>query len=154
MGALDLDLGYLALFVGMRINELVLEQAHASGYGDIRQSHGYVFQHLVEGPKQVSELATLLGVSQQAASKAVAELVDLGYLERTVADDRRAREVALSDKARRAIAETRKSRAAIERRLVGTRGAEIARAKRLLASVLEDLGGADTVRARRVRAPR
>ena len=39
------------------------------------------------------ELASLLGVSQQAASKSVAELVELGYLTSTVSADRRAREV-------------------------------------------------------------
>jgi DNA-binding MarR family transcriptional regulator len=153
MDLADLDLGYLAQFVGARINELVLDKARADGHGDLRQSHGYVVQHLVEGPKQITRLAQLLGVSQQAASKSVGELVALGYLTSTVSGDRRAREVALSAKGKAAVAQTRKTRARIESKLLAHHGHELARAKRLLAAVLEELGGADAVRARRVREP-
>jgi len=150
----ELDLGYLGQFVGMRFNDLVLEKARAEGYGDLRYSHGYVVQHLIEGPKKVTELADLLGVSQQAASKSVAELVELGYLTSTVSADRRAREVALSERGRTALARARKTRAKIEQKLLAKHGAELVRAKALLAAVLEELGGAEVVRARRVREPR
>jgi DNA-binding MarR family transcriptional regulator len=92
-------------------------------------------------------------VSQQAASKSVGELVALGYLTSTVSGDRRAREVALSAKGKAAVAQTRKTRARIESKLLAHHGHELARAKRLLAAVLEELGGADAVRARRVREP-
>lgn len=152
MDLADLDLGYLAQFVGARINELVLAKAEEDGYGDLRQSHGYVVQHLIEGPKQVTQLAQLLGVSQQAASKVVGELVELGYLAMTVAGDRRARVVSLSAKGKAAVAATRKTRARIEAKLAH-HGGELARAKKLLAAVLEELGGGDAVRGRRVREP-
>ncbi|MES1174761.1 MAG: MarR family transcriptional regulator [Myxococcales bacterium] len=149
-----LDLGYLSLFVGLRFNELVLEALLAAGFTGIRHAHGYVFQHLLTGPLAVSELARHLGVTQQAASKSVAELTSLGYLEDTGSADARVRRVALTEQARAAIEKTRSIRAGYQRRLSKKHGAEVARACRLLASVLEDLGGAEAVRTRKVRAPR
>ncbi|MET0791839.1 MAG: MarR family transcriptional regulator, partial [Polyangiaceae bacterium] len=62
-----LDLGYLSLFVGLRINELVLDALLKAGFAGIRHAHGYVFQHLLPGPLAISELARHLGVTQQAA---------------------------------------------------------------------------------------
>ncbi|CAN5465683.1 MarR family transcriptional regulator [soil metagenome] len=150
----DLDLGYLAQFVGARINQLVVNNVRAAGHVELRQSHGYVVQHLVEGPKYITQLAELLGVSQQAASKSVAELVELGDATSTVSADRRAREVALSAKGKAAVAQTRKIRAKLEQGLRASHRHELARAKHLLAAVLEELGGADEVRARKVREPR
>ena len=41
-------------------------------------------QRLVEGPGTVGETAASLGVTQQAVSKTVRELVDLGYVAQTV----------------------------------------------------------------------
>ncbi len=151
----DLDLGYLCLFVGMRLNDLVLEALHRAGFRDLRHAHGYVFQHLVGGPRAVSDLARCLDVSQQAASKAVAELVELGYLEDAPSRDRRARTVRLSKRGRSSIARARAIRRGLERRIRERHGsAPIENAKSLLAQILEDLGGADAVRARRIRAPR
>ena len=82
---LQLDTGTLALFVGQAAAALVQEQLAAQGFGDLRFSHGYVFQHLIDGEPTVGELAAQLGMTQQGASKAVAELERLGYCER-VAD--------------------------------------------------------------------
>jgi DNA-binding MarR family transcriptional regulator len=150
----ELDLGYLAQFVGMRFNELVLERAEAEGYGDLRHAHGYVFQHLIEGPRRITELAERMGVTQQAVSKSVAELVELGYLTSDVGGDRRARQIALSKRGHAAVAQVRKTRARIEARVLAKHGAEVARAKALLAAVLDELGGTEAVRSRRVREPR
>ena len=149
-----LDLGYLALFVGLRFNELVLDALLAAGFAGIRHAHGYVFQHLLAGPMAVTELSRHLGVTQQAASKTVAELTSLGYLEDAGSSDARVRRVALSERARAAIEKTRSIRAGYQRRLSKKHGAEVVRARRLLASVLEELGGAQAVRTRKVRAPR
>ena len=145
-----LDLGYLALFVGQRINELVLEQM--GPYADLRTSHGYVFQHLIEGPRTITELAARLDVSQQAASKSVTELESLGYLTVSLASDRRAKIVALSPRALAAIEHGRSVRAKLEARLAAK--FELSRTKALLAEILDDLGGGDAVRGRRVREPR
>jgi len=103
----------------------------------------------------VADLARRLDVSQQAASKAVAELVALGYLEDAPSHDRRARTVRLSKRGLSSIERARAIRGTLEQRLRKRHGpATIERAKSLLARILEDLGGADAVRARRIRAPR
>jgi DNA-binding MarR family transcriptional regulator len=150
----SLDLGYLALFVGLRTNALILERLHAAGHPGLRDAHGYLFQHLIAGPRTITELAGCLGVTQQAASKAVAELIATGYLDDRGSDDRRARRIGLSKRGRAAIAKVRALRAAHERRLVGRHGPAIAQARRLLATVLDELGGTDAVRRRAIRAPR
>lgn len=149
-----LDLGYLALFVGMRINELVLDQLHAAGFEGLRQAHGYVFQHLLVRPLGITELAQLLGVSQQAASKSVAELLALGFLQEASGDDRRVRAITLSERGLACVRKARSLRAAMERRLVRRHGAEVARTRHLLAEILSELGGVSAVRTRTVRAPR
>ena len=55
---------------------------------EVRYSHGFLFQQLVEGPRPVGEIAANLGVTSQAVSKMARELEALGYVER-VADPRR-----------------------------------------------------------------
>lgn len=151
----SLDLGYLALFVGMRVNEVVLEEVHAAGFADLRHSHGYVFQHLLGGPRSIGELAALLEVTQQAASKSVAELVSLGYVEQAPSEDARVRRVGLSAHGLAAIEKTRAVRASLEERFKRRQGRPaVDEARRVLAEVLEGLGGTEAVRTRRVRAPR
>ena len=49
---------------------------------EVRYSHGFLIQQLVEGPRPVGEIAENLGVTSQAVSKAVRELEALGYVER------------------------------------------------------------------------
>lgn len=152
----DLDLGTLALFVGQACGDEVREALARGGFDDVRVSHGYVFQHLVEGPRPITELARRLEVSQQAASKAVSELVELGYL--ALSDDEgdaRRKQVRLSKKGEDVISAARRARAAQGRRLEKRFGAaELARCHRLLTAILDELGGTPAVRGRRVRAPR
>jgi len=151
----DLDLGYLALFVGMRVNERVQEELEAAGFAGVRQAHGYVFQHLLGGARSISELAGLLGVTQQAASKTVAELERLGYLEETPAEDARVRRVQLSSRGRAAVEKARALRTALAQRFESAHGKRAVDAARtLLADVLQSLGGAEAVRTRRLRSPR
>lgn len=150
-----LDLGYLALFVGMRVNELSLEALRAAGFEGLRHSHGFVFQHLLGGARSISELATLLEVTQQAASKTVAELEQLGYLEETPSPDARVRRVALSARGQAAVEQGRAIRAELHKGFERAQGRRaVDEARKLLARVLASLGGAETVRARRVRMPR
>jgi DNA-binding MarR family transcriptional regulator len=151
----ELDLGYLALFVGMRINELTLESVHAAGFAGLRDAHGYIFQHLLGGARSISELAALLEVTQQAASKTVAELERLGFIEETPSDDARVRRVRLSARGQAAVEQGRASRAELQKRFERSYGKRaVDDARELLARVLASLGGAEAVRARRVRMPR
>ncbi|TCO53428.1 DNA-binding MarR family transcriptional regulator [Actinocrispum wychmicini] len=67
------------------------------GREPLRPAHGYVFRYLVSTPATVVELAAQLGVTKQAASKTVAELVEWGYVERRPHEtDRRAHVLALT----------------------------------------------------------
>lgn len=150
-----LDLGYLGLFVGMRVNDLVLEALHAAGFQGLRQAHGYVFQHLLGGARSISELAKLLEVTQQAASKTVAELERLGYVEETASEDARVRRVQLSARGQAAVEKGRAVRAELEERFHRSQGRRaVEEARKVLANVLTSLGGAEAVRSRRVRSPR
>jgi DNA-binding MarR family transcriptional regulator len=155
-GALeDVGVGCLALLVGQRLNELVVLSLHAAGFAELRESHGYVFQHLAAGPKNVGELAERLGVSQQAASKSVAELVEVGYLDEVTVKDRRSRRVCLSPRGRAAMAKARAIRAEQEECFLEKFGpGPLAALHRTLHEMLTDLGGINAVRGRRVGAPR
>lgn len=105
----DVALVFLALAAHVqRENEAHMRR---KGFEDLRPSHGYVFQHLVTGPKSITQLARALEMTNQGASKAVIELEDLGYVHRRVSDaDARARHVELTARGRRAIEASREAR--------------------------------------------
>jgi len=150
----DLDLGYLALFLGMRVNQLVKERLQAAGYRGVRESHGYLIQHLIETERSITELAQRMQVTQQAVSKAVAELAHLGVLEVLPGADKRSKIVRLSARGWHIVKESRRIRRQIDRRLIHTAGAApYGRARRILVQCLEALGGMDPVRSRRIPPP-
>jgi hypothetical protein len=130
----------------------VVERLKREGHSGLRHAHGSVFQHLVAGPRTVTELAKLLEVSQQAASKSVAELTALGYLEDT--ESRIGARGASRCRSAAAPPSTgRGAPRAVRAEIVERPGeAEVTRARRLLASVLEHLGRLEAVRTRRIRA--
>ena len=109
------------------------------------------------GPLPIGALAERLGVTQQAASKAVADLERRGYVERASgAADGRVRHVSLTERGLRgdrgrAAATAPRCEAELAHKL-GPRRAEGAR--RLLADVAAELGAGAAVRGRRVRPPR
>jgi len=149
-----LDLAYLALFVGMRVNEMVLKQVTGAGFRGIRESHGYLIQHLIESDRTITELARRLGVTQQAASKTVAELIELGVLQAIPAPDRRAKRIRLSARGWENVRFARRARAGLDRRLAAAVGARSYRqAKATLVACLRELGGLERIRRRRVREP-
>jgi DNA-binding MarR family transcriptional regulator len=154
--AVDLDLSLASLFAGWAMADEIQRRLAADGFADLRFADGFVFQHLVEGALTIGALAERLGVSQQAASKSVADLERRGYVERAAdPDDARARLVALTARGDAAIAGGRRHRAALADELaeqLGPRRAEAAR--RLLLDVVDALGAEPAVRGRRVRMPR
>jgi DNA-binding MarR family transcriptional regulator len=150
-----LDLGYAGLFLGLRVNELVMAGAERGGFAGLRESHGYVIQHLVESGRSISELARRMEVTQQAASKAVAELQRLEVVEVLEGESRREKRVQLSAHGWRAVRQGRAARRRIEqklKRVVGCADYDMARA--ILLRCLAALGGIERVRRRRIRAPR
>jgi DNA-binding MarR family transcriptional regulator len=151
-----LDLGHLALFVGLGYADTVQKELARHGFEGLTFSHGFVFQHLIEGERTIGELSARLEVTQQAASKVIADLERLGYVERARdPKDARIHRVRLSERGEECVRTSRRARARLERKLTKRHGAPLLEgARALLAKVLEDLGGAQAVRARRVRAPR
>ena len=150
----ELDLGYLGLFLGLRINEVVAERLASAGFGNVKQSHGYVIQHLIEEDRTITELARRMEVTQQAASKVVGEMVELGILESVAAEDRRAKRIRLSKRGRQSVRLVRKARRQIEARLMAKAGAAYGDAKRTLMKCLTVLGGLERIESRRIREPR
>jgi DNA-binding MarR family transcriptional regulator len=148
------DLGYVALFLGLRVNQLVMDRMHARGFKGVRESHGYVIQHLIEKERSITELARRMEVTQQAASKVVAELARLGILKIGKAADGRAKTVRLSPLGWNAVLEGRKIRRRVEKRLIHIAGAQnYDRAHAIVSACLEALGGAERVRSRRILPP-
>ena len=115
----DVDVAMLSSLVGTALDARTLEALRAAGHPRLRRVHGFVFQHLIEKQPTVSQLAAALGVTQQAASKSVAELETLGYVRREPdARDSRLRRIALTEHARHAIAVSRRVRADLSRALL------------------------------------
>src|SRR5262245_3908345 len=52
-----LPLTHLAMFLGLRVNELIVERGRAAGFRQFRESHGFVIQHLIESERTITELA-------------------------------------------------------------------------------------------------
>jgi DNA-binding MarR family transcriptional regulator len=152
----SLDIGYLALFVGQAFSEAVLVALAAAGHGELRSSHGFVIQHVIDADRTIGELAERMRVTQQGASKAVAELEALGYFERIAdPDDARIRRVHLSARGREAVQVTRSAREKIARQLTAQIGEAASHScRRTLARMLDTLGAAEAVRQRKVPVPR
>ncbi|GAA4935693.1 MarR family transcriptional regulator [Actinomycetospora succinea] len=141
---------------GGAVDAHVLAAEQAAGLTGLRVGHGYVVQLLLAAPHTVGEIARRLGVTQQAASKTVGELVTRGYVARTddPDGDRRRHPLALTDAGHRAVATARAARADLEDRLTDRVGADdVAAARRVLAALLDELGLGGPVAERRVPPP-
>lgn len=151
----QLELSHLAFFLGLRVNELVMERIASGGFTRVRESHGYVIQHLIESDRTITELAKRMDITQQAASKIVAELIHIGVLKTIPANDRRTKRIGLSQQGWRCVWLGRRARTQIDSRLVRIAGKEsYEQAKSTLLTCLQALGGVERIRSRRIRAPR
>lgn len=137
------------------MNELVTEAAGRAGFSDVRESHGFVLQHFIESDRGITELARRMEVTQQAASKAVAEIVRIGLLEEAPSHDRRSKRIQLSDRGWEFVKLTRRTRKRLERKLLAKVGEEsYENTRATLIQCLETLGKVERILSRRVRAPR
>jgi DNA-binding MarR family transcriptional regulator len=76
----------------------------ARGWHDVRRTFGFVLLAARGSGVQVGEIAGLLGVTKQAASKLVATMEEAGYVRRVAhPGDGRARTVALTDRGLRLL---------------------------------------------------
>jgi DNA-binding MarR family transcriptional regulator len=151
----ELELSLLALFAGWAMAGELQGRMATDGLGELRFNDGVVFQHVVAGPLSITTLAERMGVTQQAASKTVADLEHRGLLTRRPApDDGRAKELVLTRRAERAVEKARHHRAALEAELDREFGAKkVADARALLAAILTRFDADDAIRHRRVRPP-
>ena len=152
----EADLSLASLFTGWALADEVQRRLVADGFGDTRFADGVVFQYLVGGPVTISTLAERMNVTQQAASKSVADLEKRGYLSREPDPaDARARTVVLTERGADVIGAARRHRAALESELRQALGADrVEQARVLLVDVINLLGAAPALRARAARPPR
>jgi DNA-binding MarR family transcriptional regulator len=152
-GLHDNDLVLWTQLLGEILNTEIIERMRAE-HPDVRYSHGFVFQQLVDGPRPVGEVAENLGVSSQAISKAARELEGLGYVQRTPGPaDARVRRLELTVRGRAAVAAARDIRATLNAELGEVLGAErVAATASTLREALAARGAMSAVEARRVRS--
>lgn len=139
--AADLDTATLLSLAGASADAAILSAMRDRGF-DVTRAHGYVFQRLLAGDQTVTALAADLGMTQQGASKHVADLERLGLVARRVSpDDGRARLVGLTEDGRAAIRVAREARQSFEERLRASVGEEqLAVLRRALGVLLDDAG--------------
>ncbi|WP_227998998.1 MarR family winged helix-turn-helix transcriptional regulator [Nocardia australiensis] len=93
------DLAVLLLAASAAATDTIHAGTQAAGFTDLRPTHGFVFARLAPHGATVGEIADYLGVTKQAASQLVEELVRKGYAERNAhPNDARARLITLSEK--------------------------------------------------------
>ncbi|MFE2460960.1 MarR family winged helix-turn-helix transcriptional regulator [Streptomyces sp. NPDC059402] len=80
------------------LTQRIHEGVVARGFEGVRPAHGFAFTRLAPDGATVTDLAVHLGMTKQAASQLVEDLVRRGYVERRPhPDDARARLVVLTE---------------------------------------------------------
>ncbi len=102
------------------VKEATIAELHRrlseQGYGEIRPAHGCVFRFIPTEGLRLTDLAELAGLSKQAIGEFVADLEQLGYVERVAdPDDRRAKIIRLTERGTEARLAAREIFAGIER---------------------------------------
>ncbi|MGY0496901.1 MarR family winged helix-turn-helix transcriptional regulator [Nocardia sp. FBN12] len=93
------DLPLLLLAAAAEITQTVNARVAAAGFTDIRPAHGFAFVRMAPDGATIGEIAEHLGVTKQAASQLVDELVTKGYADRNPHPrDARARLITLTER--------------------------------------------------------
>ncbi|NKX90452.1 MarR family winged helix-turn-helix transcriptional regulator [Nocardia coubleae] len=93
------DLPLLLLAAAAQVTDAVQAGVAAAGFPDVRPTHGFAFVRMAPDGATVGEIAEHLGVTKQAASQLVDELVTKGYVARNPHPrDARARLITLTDR--------------------------------------------------------
>ena len=116
------------------------DRLHARGWTDVRPAFGFVLLAARDQPTSVTELAGLMGITKQAASKLVDAMISGGYIQRgTDPQDGRQRPVSLTGRGEELLSAVEQVYAELEDRwakLIGT--SHIDRMRRDLMHVLSD----------------
>ncbi|MFC9909142.1 MarR family winged helix-turn-helix transcriptional regulator [Streptomyces sp. NPDC127197] len=92
-----LSLSTALLAAAGELTQRIHDGVVARGFEGLRPAHGFAFTRLARGDATVTDVAAHLGVTKQAASQLVDELVRKGYVERRPhPEDARARLVVLT----------------------------------------------------------
>ncbi len=145
------DLSLLLTALTAWSQDEVVRQLAAEGFGDLRVSHGYVFQHLQAGPVTVRELAKKMGVTAQAVSKSTGELERLGYVTRTQGADLRVRLIELTSAGHRAVLAGRLARAGVNADMRLRLGEDAEAFDKALRTLAEATGALEELAKRRLR---
>jgi DNA-binding MarR family transcriptional regulator len=151
-----LDVGHLGTFLGQLYEQAVFAKLERLGFKDVKRVHGYVVQRLISGSSTASAMAADIGVTQQAVSKWVAELMSLGLVVVAPGEgDARQRRVQLSARGRQCVRASREARAKVTKQLLDAVGAKrVEKTKDELLALLQVLGGLQAIAERRVQVPR
>ena len=114
----------------------------ASGFADVRPPFGVVFRALRDGPLTLTELASQLGVTKQAAAKVVDEMVAKGLLRRRPSPaDARAKLLELTGRGTAAMATAIEIGARLDARLQAAAGTVAVDSMRAALEALVELTG-------------
>ena len=110
----------------------------AAGFTDVRPSYGFVLLAVRDRPTTIVDLAALLGVTKQAASKLVGAMDGAGYVQRTThANDARAKNIALAPRGVKLLEAVESIYSELESEWAATIGeAAVSRMRRDLSRVL------------------
>ena len=126
----DHNLGVLISILNRVVDDAVMA-ALAGEHGDVRRSHGVVFEMLDPGGSHVADLARRARMTRQAMGELVDDLERLGYVERRPDPrDGRAKLVVLTAKGERTMRDGISAVSDLEARWTAHLGAEQARALR------------------------
>lgn len=112
----------------------------ASGYGDIRGTHGCVFRFVPAEGMRLTDLAAHAEITKQSCGEIVDDLEHLGYVERLPDPaDRRAKIIRLTERGEEARAAARRAFGEIEAEWANRYGTErMAIMRELLAEIAAD----------------
>jgi len=129
-------IAYRALIDGLH------ERLRALGWADVRPAFGFVLLAARDQPTSVTEVAALMGITKQAASKLVSATVSGGYLQRGAEpEDRRQRPLVLTRRGEELLAAVEQVYGELEDSWAQAIGAARVQAMRGdLVSVLSDPG--------------
>ena len=147
------DAGLLSMVVANGFTDAVLTTLSQNGFADARFAHGFVVQGILAGDRNVTQLAERLGVSVQAVSKTVLEMERAGYIEK-IRDpaDRRASVLSLSPRGQESVAQSRRARYEVMRRLEKRLGKkQVRELTKLLRAAASEFGGLEALATRRLR---
>jgi DNA-binding MarR family transcriptional regulator len=74
----------LVLRASSQLIDEIHRGVHERGFTDVRPTHGFAFVRISMGDATIVDVAEHLGVTKQAASQLVEQLVQRGYVERVV----------------------------------------------------------------------